>query len=421
MNNESTIEVENGTDVTDFGLILQAPEGIRDPYPVYDVMRGIAPVHWSESLQAWLLTCYEDVHAVVRDHERFSSAARSASNFFTLPPEVQSQLPMVRIQDLTPGLDNADPPIHTYQRVQVMQSMTPRRLASRREEWQSLCRMYADILGAESRPEVIEHFSTPLAYDAILGIFGAPVELRPIYDAVARTRKVAFRLGGSGDVEAWLAYEAALVDFRNALESIYDTVDRDSVIGSLLHPPPAQQRFSDDELFAIIMLFIAAGIENMFVLIPMALFGLLSEPEQLELVTADPAMASLAFEEATRWNVPNHVTRRVARDDTEIRGSVIKAGDYVFALKGAANRDPTVWVEPERYIITRDKPPGGSLSFGQGIHFCSGVALARLLGPLAINACVDRFPNMRLVEDWQPEWHHQTFSRILTELPLALA
>jgi cytochrome P450 len=153
-----------------------------------------------------------------------------------------------------------------------MQSMTPRRLASRREEWRVLCQMYVERLGAETKPEIIEHFSTPLAYDAILGIFGAPLELRPIYDAVARTRKAAFRLGGLRDVDAWFDYESALVDFRNALESIYETVDPDTVIGSLLHPAPDQKRFSDDELFSIIMLFIAAGIENMFVLIPMTLF-----------------------------------------------------------------------------------------------------------------------------------------------------
>jgi cytochrome P450 len=147
----------------------------------------------------------------------------------------------------------------------------------------------------------------------------------------------------------------------------------------------------------------------------------LNEPEQLELVKADPAMASLAFEEATRWNVPNHVSRRVARVDTEIRGSTIRAGDYVFALKGAANRDPAVWAEPERFVITREKPDGGSMSFGQGIHFCSGVGLARLLGPLAVNACLERFPNMMLLRDWHPEWHQQSFSRVLTELPLALS
>lgn len=169
------------------------------------------------------------------------------------------------------------------------------------------------------------------------------------------------------------------------------------------------------------MLFIAAGIENMFVMIPLTLFGLLSNPDQLGVVKADPGMASAAFEEATRWNVPNHVSRRVARVDTELRGAKIKTGEFVFALKGAANRDSGVWVEPERFIITRGKPAGGSMSFGQGIHFCSGVGLARLLGPLAVNTCLERFPNMRLLEGWSPKWREQTFSHILTELPLALS
>jgi cytochrome P450 len=373
----------------------------------------------------WMVTSYAHVRDVYRDHERFSSVGRNIPGVRSLPPALLSQLPLVELVESMPALDSANPPDHTNQRADITRPLASRNLVSHEDDFTSECNLFVDRLSAEPKPDLMKHFSEPLAYKAIFGLFGAaPSELAPLYAELASARRALATLGGS-DPGVALRYERALTEFRDALESTYPSIDAQdantTIIASLLHPPPTRTRLSSDEMFAVIRTFLGAALDNIALSIPAAVLALLEHPEQLAIVRADSAMASLAYEETLRWNVPVHSNRRIARIDVELGGKLLRAGDHVMVFKASANHDPAHWDSPDRFDILRGRPSnGGTMSFGQGLHLCSGAGLARLFAPLAINVLLERYPTMRLLEGWRPTWHDVAFSRMLTELPVAL-
>jgi cytochrome P450 len=302
--------------------------------------------------------------------------------------------------------------------------MAPRRLASRYDELKAHCEGLAGQLGAKDEPELIRDYSHPLAYAAMLTLFGAPAKMVSVYEELFKAHSAALALTG-WDFEVGLRYERALREFRRVLESVYRELaheDNGTVIASFLHPPAGRSKLEPDEMFLVLKTFFAAAIENLILTIPMTLMALLQNPEQLAVVRDEPALAAAAYEEALRWNVPNHRNTRIVRADTELGGAVLRAGDRVTMLKGSANRDPSAWTEPDRFDLTRDQHEAefGHISLGHGIHFCAGSGLARMLGPMALNVLIERFPNVKLLDGWQPSWQPVPLSRKLVALPLAL-
>jgi cytochrome P450 len=413
---------------TDLAAPLASPEGIRDPYSVYRRLRETAPVYWSKTFNAWIVTGYHQVREVFRAHDRFSSVGKAARNVHLLPEEVRAQVPLVELSELRPALSSADPPVHERQKSLVVRPLSPRRLAAKRAWVEGLCADLCDAMARENEPELIRHFSFPLAYRCILGLFGAPLEHIPLYREATEARAafigsqdVAGRRGGH--VEAAFRYERASIALRDALESLYPALrdhPDESVISSLLHPGDSAKELDADELFITLKGFIAAGPENIIYALPTAMHELLRHPEQLEMVRSDPSLGAAAYEEAVRFDTPNQFNLRIAAVDTELAGATIRAGDQVLNFKASANRDPSVWTDPDRFDITRDQnePTGGSVSFGQGIHFCAGAGIARLEGPVGIATLVSRFPDLRLADDWVPTW---PTPRKLAALPLSIS
>jgi cytochrome P450 len=408
----------------DLGAALIRTEGIADPYPIYSVLRETEPVYWSEALRAWLVTRYEHVREVYRDPSRFSNLDVNNGNLLALPPEVQAQVPTVVFTELTPSLNTADPPLHTAHRRQIMRSLAPRRLYAKQEWLTQLSHQLADELEAQSEPDLIEHFTTQLSYHSILGLFGAPTDLIPLYDEVTQAFAQANRVTGA-TVEDVLHYERTLVDFREVLESTYERLqdsDEETIIGSLLNPPEDTDRLTPEEMFSILKIFFAAGHQNLIQTVATTTMFLLRDPEQHELVRQDLDLIADAYEEGIRFETPHQTNRRRAKVDSELGGKTLRAGDLILNVKGSASRDPAVWTRPDAFDLTRDQnePPGGSIIFGQGIHFCAGAGLARLEGPIALRVLFERFPKMRLHEDWQPRWRNQPLNRHLVDMPLIL-
>jgi cytochrome P450 len=406
---------------------LSTPEGIRDPYAVYRRLREVAPVHWSETFNAWIVTSYQHVREVFHAHDRFSSVGKAARNIHLLPPDVRARVPLVELSELRPALSSADPPVHARQKSLVVRPLSPRRLASKRAWVESLCADLTESMAREREPDLIRHFSFPLAYRCILGLFGAPLEHVPLYREATEARAAftgAQNVGGrqGADPESALRYERASVALRESLEALYPALREhpdESVISSLLHPADSAKELDLDELFITLKGFIAAGPENIIYALPTAMHELLRHPEQLDMVRADPSLAAAAYEEAVRFDTPNQFNLRIAAVDTELGGATIRAGDQVLNFKASANRDPAVWTDPDRFDITRDQnePEGGTVAFGQGIHFCAGAGIARLEGPVGIAVLLARFPHLKIAEGWVPEW---PTPRKLATLPLIL-
>ena len=188
---------------------------------------------------------------------------------------------------------------------------------------------------------------------------------------------------------------------------------RDDLISALIAVEEAGDQLNDGEILTMCGLLLAAGNVTTTDLIGNGVWTLLRHPDQLQKLRDNPSLIRNAVEEILRFESPVVQTARIPTEDVEIGGCPMRRGESVLALLAAANRDPEVYPEPDRFDITR--PDVHHHSFGGGAHFCLGAPLARLEAQLAIVAIVQRFPNLRLADE-PLEWHARPAFRGLARL-----
>jgi cytochrome P450 len=173
----------------------------------------------------------------------------------------------------------------------------------------------------------------------------------------------------------------------------------------------------DDELIANVISLINAGLETTANYIGNSVLALLRNPDQYELLRADPSIAKTAAEELLRYDTPAPIiTPQQATTDLNLGGRRIRAGELVFPVLGAANRDPGRYPDPDRLDLHRPDA-AGHLTFGAGAHYCIGAALARIEGQVLFPALASRFPNLRLAEP-KPAFRPDPALRGLVRLPV---
>ena len=172
---------------------------------------------------------------------------------------------------------------------------------------------------------------------------------------------------------------------------------------------------SDGELFSTCVLLLIAGHETTTNLIGNGVLALLRHPHELARLRREPTLIGSAVEELLRYESPVQLTSRVAKEDLEMGGKHIQAGEEVSLLLGAANRDPVRFTDPDRLDLARSDNP--HVAFGYGMHFCLGATLARIEGQVAIHSLPQRFADLRLMND-APEWREGVMLRGLKQLPL---
>jgi hypothetical protein len=410
-------------DWRDPGDLLLDSTAVQDPYPVYDHLREAAPVLWSDALGTWIVLSYDHARTVYREHERFSNEGSQRTGWDVLPAAVQDELPTVRFVENYPALPTADPPLHGKHRRAVSRPLAPRRIAAM-EEWVSgLCSAQLEVLTSAPSPDLIRDYSAPLAFQVILGLFDVPMSYAALFTAAGMARS-RFHSYGCNEDEVAYAYEASLVTLRDALEGVLaDTPPGDATLIAQMSALKAQQEFSSEEIFQILRTFFTAAHENLVYGLPVTMLYLLRDPAQRALVLGDPALAADAYDEGVRIEPHTQGNRRRAVDDCELGGATLRKGDPVLALKAAANRDPQAWTDPNRFDLTRNQnePDGGSITFGQGVHFCVGAGVARLTGPTAIRHLLAAFPAMSLPPEWRPAFEPIPGLRKLSGMPVTLA
>jgi cytochrome P450 len=169
---------------------------------------------------------------------------------------------------------------------------------------------------------------------------------------------------------------------------------QDDLISTLAESEIDGERLSDDEIFAFLLLILPAGVETTYRASGNLLVAMLTEPSLFEAVRADRGMLRGAIEEALRWEPPISMVVRVARRDCELGGIAIPEGTNVSVSVAAANRDPAHYPDPDRFDPTRKNIT--HLTFGAGPHVCLGMPLARMETTVAINALLDRLPDLHL-------------------------
>ena len=379
---------------------LATPEGRADPYPIFARLRALAPQHRSAS-GSILLTRYDDCASVTRNPEyRAQSPAwadRVIPGWRDSPGQVATFETMLF----------RDPPDHARLRKLVSGAFTPRKVDSLRGEVAALADRALDAVAdacADGGTADLQGILAPsLAMPVIGRLVGVPeTDWRHLRASISALLNVVELFTSKKELAeadaaalALRRYFADLVaerrrsplgDLASALVATRDSPDaRASGDGS---------RLTEEELLQTLTFLFMAGVDTMINLLANGTAALIAHPAQAELLRGDHGLAAAAVEEALRYDPPVQFVARVPAADATIGGVPVPADSLVIALLGAANRDPARFTAPDRFDISRTGP--AVLSFGGGIHFCLGAALARLQAGVFFPALVNRFPTMQL-------------------------
>jgi cytochrome P450 len=358
-----------------------------DPEPMFATLRTDEPVSrvrlpYGES--AWLATRYDDVKVVLGD-PRFSRAAA-----------VGRDEPRMRPTPSQPdGIMSLDPPEHSRLRRLVMKAFTVRRINELRPGVQKIADGFADAMVERGAPaDLVEDFALPLPVTVICELLGVPYgdrgDFRVWSDAFLSTTKFT-----PDEVRECVgnlrAYMAGLIAMRREEAA-------DDLLSALVAARDEEDRLSEDELLSLAQGLLVAGHETTASQIPNFVYVLLTHPEQLAALRADLSLVPKAVEELMRY-VPLGIGAGIARyalEDVELGGVTIRAGEPVLPAIASANRDASVYAEPD--VLDLHRQGSSHVGFGHGPHHCVGAPLARMELQVALDTLLRRLPGLRFAE-----------------------
>ncbi|HLO03356.1 MAG TPA: cytochrome P450 [Symbiobacteriaceae bacterium] len=390
-----------------------APGYLENPYDSYRELLTQDPVHWSNRMNAWIVTRHADVTLVLKD-QRFGRGAPGVTaeqRLASVPPAI---LPLSRMQESWMLFKN--PPEHTRLRGLVNMAFTPRTIERLRPHVQGIANRLLDGVQDRGQMDLIRDFAFPLAVVVIAELLGVPAQdqaqIREWSTVLAATVDATTDPGiyvrGAQVAQELSAYLQQIIAERRRQP-------QQDLISELIAAEEQGQKLTEDEMIATSVLLLVAGHETTVHTIGNSVLTLCKHPDQLELLRARPDLIPSAVEEFLRFESALSVTVRTAQKDVELGGKLIRAGQDVHALLGAANRDPAVFADPDRLDITRS--PNNHLAFAVGNHYCVGAPLARLEVQIALATLLQRLPHLALASE-QPQWKRSVVFRGLTALPI---
>ena len=371
--------------------LVATPEGRADPYPRYAALRSQSPVHRS-AFGFWALSRYDDCQHLLRHPGVGKDFSGAVSSLGLSDEQAEEQ---ARFRNDRSNMLTTDPPDHTRLRALATRAFTPRTVERLRPSIVALVEDLLDGFGSEE-VDVMDALAFPLPVTVIGEMLGVPAEDRPTLRPLVRSVTAVLELVVTSEAmtEAFVA-EQKLEEYFAGLVAERRAHPRDDLLTKLIEAEDQGDQLSEHELISTAILLFAAGFETTTHLIGNGLLALLRHPDELVRLRADRSLVRPAVEELLRFDSPVQLAARVATDDLSIGGHEIPEGSVILALLGAANHDPARFHDPERFDVGRDEGP--PMSFGGGIHFCLGAALARLEGQIVLDRLLDRFGTMELV------------------------
>jgi cytochrome P450 len=378
----------------------------------YAEFAAAAPVHrivLPSGKPAWLITGYDEVRRALHD-------PRLVKNESALTILSRDQLSPETLAAMGSHMLNRNPPDHTRLRGLVTAAFTRRRIEQLTPRIQQITDELLDAMANEAQIDLIDSFALPLPITVICELIGVPAEDRSDFHEWSTT----IVAGVQADPDAYSAAATAMVRYLQELLTVKRAAPADDLLSALVAVHDGEDRLSEDELTSMMYLVLIAGHETTVNLIGNGMLALLTHPEQLALLRAQPHRLPDAIEELLRFDGPVQVaTFRLAAERVDIGGITIPAGELVVAGLLAANRNPACTAQPDTLDVTRTGNP--HLAFGHGIHHCLGAPLARLEGRIALGALLTRFPRLRLaVPAEQLTWRPNVLINGLDALPVIL-
>jgi cytochrome P450 len=363
------------------------PEVLANPYPLYHRLRSQSPVHFDPLLRVWVVTRYDDVVRVLRDFsaqrtptpDQLTSMGLSALN-----PVAQVMVKMMLF---------LDPPSHTRIRGLASAAFTPNRVEALRSHIREIVKCLLKPLASAGKMNVLRDLAEPLPAIVTAEMLGVPTEdHRQLKKWSEEFAEILGNFQHNPErVERILKCTDEMSDyFRSAMRD--NRLRPEGLVNSLRNAEVNGDRLTEAEIIANCIITLVGGQETTTNLISNGVLSLLRHPSQLEKLRANPSLIPSAVEELLRFESPTQYTARLAPEDTELGGRRIAKKQAVFAVMGAANRDPARFPDPDRLDIAR--PDNKHLAFGWGGHFCFGAPLARIEGQIA-------FEELTRLENWK--------------------
>jgi cytochrome P450 len=391
------------------------PAVLSDPFALYARMRDEDPAHWSALLKAWVLTRYDDVKRVCLDTAGMSSD-RLRPFFATLPSAEAARVAQL-MRYLTLWMVFRDPPEHTRLRRLAAKVFNVRSINALRPDVEAITRWLLEALDGREEFDFVEEFAGPLPALVIMHMLGVARDELPRLKRLSD--EMALFIGSARDTpdkygraEAATAEMAAL--FRELIEIRRRKPQRD-LLTELAQVEDQGERLSDDELVATCLLLLFAGHETTTHHIANGLRALLAFPTELQRLRVQPALAAAAVEELLRYDGPIGAQVRIVQEPQSLHGKRLEAGERVFLLMNAANRDPRAYEDPDRVDLQRHGVP--HLTFGFGAHICLGFPLARLEGQIALPAVLARWRHIEIASP-SLQWIDSLVLRGMTAMPV---
>jgi cytochrome P450 len=366
------------SDEFDLDLIAETAQGdVRDPYPEYAEKRREQPVELSEFY--WQKTHkiyrYADIDEILRQQDAYTSENYQNSIGLVLGPTMLA-------------MDGRE---HHTHRGLVASAFRRRAI----EDWiSSLIQPTVDELidrfAARGDADLVREFTFQFPIRIIAQMLGIPS------DDYGRFARLSIELISiAQNPERGLQASQALRDYFADILEQRRAMPREDLISKLVTTDIDGERLDDEHIYGFLRLLLPAGAETTYRLLGSLLFALLSNPDQLEELRADRELLPNAIEEALRWEAPVQVISRMPRHDVVVADFPIAAGEPMTLYLGSANRDETVFEDPDRYDLHRANAHD-HLAFAEGPHRCMGEHLARAETTVAMNTLLDRLQDLRL-------------------------
>ena len=386
-------------------LSLVDPGLVNNKYEYYKWLREHSPVHVGKiaMMKVHMLSRYDDCLMLMKD-PRFARNRSKVTGGGRMPFPLPKSVSL-----LAESMIIEDDPEHRRLRNLVQKAFAPKAVRGLEESIEAMTHELLDAVDGHSSFELKQAYALPIPVNVIGRLVG-------ISNADMPRFKDAVRILSEG-LTGWSVLRTVAFDVPRIIKFVRELIQvkrenpADDILTGLIEAEEGGDRLSEEELISMVFLLIIAGFETTVHLISNGVVALTQHPEQMERLRAEPELLGSAVEEILRFNGPVHGTKmQYAREDVVLHGVTIPKGKPAVPLLGAANHDPAVFVDPEKFDVART--PNQHLGFAQGNHFCLGAFLARMETKVALKTLLERFPKLDLAVPFTqlkfqkiPLWH----------------
>jgi cytochrome P450 len=385
-----------------------------DPFPTWARARHTNSVFYYEPIKAWCVSRYDDVNQVLTDFETFSS--ENTIELTEPPAHIAPRIPDSLYREPFIG---TDPPRHTAIRKSANKGFTRNRVAAQEDAIRELANRLIDDFIEDGRCDLVTQFSFPLTITTIARLLGLPsqdiLKLKQwATDAATQFAPKGFKLPPRPDRDERWNGIADAQEYFEAYVQARMTEPQDDLISAMLHARDGGGNLITDPSRMVTNLYelVAAGTDTTAGLITTMVGLLTANPDQRELVLADPSRWPNAIEEGLRHSGSTWGSFRRTTRDVELSGVLVPAGELIYQSYLSASNDEAQFRDPNRFDVLRENA-GDHMAFGKGRHFCLGAPLARLETRVGLETLYQRIPDLSVPE--QPRQFHASIAVPLLE------